>query len=201
LFRGFRKPKSPAFPCYGATTSEAGKRCATIRFSRRLASGQHNPLFEYRKSMARSRHPGCGRERGRAHSARRYQHIEAVFVFGGWLDHWFAASGQAKRRTRYIHNRKRNSNMKTTTRFVISRQSRAKLAAVALVALLGSALSVSDANAFSCGRSAFGGGCIGPRGAVGVNRNGAIAVGRYGNVYAYHRGSTCFWRNSQRICP
>jgi hypothetical protein len=91
--------------------------------------------------------------------------------------------------------------MKTTTRFVISRQSRAKLAAVALVALLGSALSVSDANAFSCGRSAFGGGCIGSRGAVGVNRYGAMAVGLYGNVYAYHRGSTCFWRNSQRICP
>jgi hypothetical protein len=91
--------------------------------------------------------------------------------------------------------------MKTTTRFIISRQSRAKLAAVALVALLGSALSVSDANAFSCGRSALGGGCIGSRGAVGVNRNGAMAVGRYGNVYAYHRGSTCFWRNSQRICP
>jgi hypothetical protein len=91
--------------------------------------------------------------------------------------------------------------MKTMTRFAISRQSRARLAAVALVALLGSALSVSDANAFSCGRSAFGGGCIGARGAVGVNRNGAVAVGRYGNVYAYHRGSTCFWRNSQRICP
>jgi hypothetical protein len=91
--------------------------------------------------------------------------------------------------------------MKTTTRFVMSPQSRAKLAAVALVALLGSTLSVSDANAFSCGRSAFGGGCIGSRGAVGVNRNGAMAVGRNGNVYAYHRGSTCFWRNSQRICP
>ena len=43
----------------------------------------------------------------RAHSARRYQHIEAVFVFAGRLDHWFAASGQAKRRTRYLHNRKK----------------------------------------------------------------------------------------------
>jgi hypothetical protein len=137
----------------------------------------------------------------RAHSARRYQHIEAVFVFAGRLDHWFAASGQANRRTRYIHYRKRNSNMKTMTRFNLSRQSRAKLAAVALVALLGSALSVSDANAFSCARSAFGGGCVGQRGAVGVNRNGAVVVGRYGNVYAYHRGSTCIWHNNQRICP
>ena len=51
--------------------------------------------------------------------------------------------------------------MKTMTRFNLSRQSRAKLTAVALVALLGSALSVSDANAFSCARSAFGGGCVG----------------------------------------
>jgi hypothetical protein len=91
--------------------------------------------------------------------------------------------------------------MKTMTRFIaVSRQSRAKLAAVALAGLLGAVLSVSDANAFSCGRSAFGAGCIGPRGAVGVNRNGAVAVGRYGNVYAYHRGSACYWHNSQRIC-
>ena len=91
--------------------------------------------------------------------------------------------------------------MKTMTRFsVVSQKSRAKLVAVALAGLLG-VLSVSDANAFSCGRSAFGAGCIGPRGAVGFNRNGAVAVGRYGNVYAYHRGSTCYWHNNQRICP
>jgi hypothetical protein len=138
----------------------------------------------------------------RAHSARRYQHIEAVFVFGGRLDHLSAASGQANWRARFIHNRKRrSSNMKTTNSFAISRQSRAKFAAVALVALFGSALSVSDANAFSCARSAFGAGCIGPRGAAGINRNGAVFVGRYGNVYAYHRGSVCYWHNSQRICP
>jgi hypothetical protein len=42
---------------------------------------------------------------------------------------------------------------------------------------------------------------MGPRGAVGFNRHGAVAVGRYGNVYAYHRGSACYWRNNQRICP
>jgi hypothetical protein len=90
--------------------------------------------------------------------------------------------------------------MKTMTRFsVVSQKSRAKLAAVALAGLLG-VLSVSDANAFSCGRSAFGAGCIGSRGAVGFNRNGAVAVGRYGNVYAYHRGSACYWHNNQRIC-
>jgi hypothetical protein len=91
--------------------------------------------------------------------------------------------------------------MKTTTRFAISRQPRAKFAAIALVALLGSALSVSDASAFSCARSAFGAGCVGPRGAAGINRNGAVFVGRYGNVYAYHRGSVCYWHNNQRICP
>jgi hypothetical protein len=92
--------------------------------------------------------------------------------------------------------------MKTMTRFLVaSQKSRAKLAAVALAGLLGTVLSVSDANAFSCARSAFGTGCAGYRGAVGVNRHGAVAVGRYGNVYAYHRGSACVWRNSQRICP
>jgi hypothetical protein len=128
-------------------------------------------------------------------------HIEAVFVFGGRLDHLSAASGKAKRRARNTHNRmKRNSNMKTMTRFpVVSQKSRAQLAAVALAGLLG-ALSVSDANAFSCGRSAFGAGCIGSRGAVGLNRHGAVVVGRYGNVYAYHRGSACYWHNNQRIC-
>jgi hypothetical protein len=138
-----------------------------------------------------------------AHRPRRYLHIEAVFVFGDRLDHLFAASGQAKRRTRNIHNpKKRNSNMKTMTRFlVVSRQSRAKLAAVAFAGLLGAVLSVTDANAYSCARSAFGAGCIGPRGAVGVNRHGAVVVGRYGNVYAYHRGSACYWHNNQRICP
>jgi hypothetical protein len=92
--------------------------------------------------------------------------------------------------------------MKTMTRFLVaSQKSRAKLAAVAVAGLLGTVLSVSDANAFSCVRSAFGAGCTGYRGAVGVNRHGAVAVGRYGNVYAYHRGSACFWRNNQRICP
>jgi hypothetical protein len=91
--------------------------------------------------------------------------------------------------------------MKTMTRFNLSRLLRAKLATVALAGLLGAALSVSDANAFSCARSAFGAGCIGPRGAVGVNRHGAVVVGRYGNVYAYHRDAVCYWHNSQRICP
>jgi hypothetical protein len=134
---------------------------------------------------------------------RRYLHIEAVFVFGARLDHWSAAGGHARRQTRNIHYRKkRNSNMKTMTRsLVVSQHSRAKLAAVALAGLLCAVLSVSDANAFSCARSAFGAGCAGYRGAVGINRHGAVAVGRYGNVYAYHRGSACYWHNNQRICP
>jgi hypothetical protein len=104
-----------------------------------------------------------------------------------------AASGQAKAADpQHSQSKKRNSNMKTMTR--------AKIAAVALAGLFGAMLNVSDANAFSCGRSAFGAGCMGPRGAVGFNRHGAVAVGRYGNVYAYHRGSACYWRNGQRIC-
>jgi hypothetical protein len=43
----------------------------------------------------------------RAYSARRYLHIEAVFVFSGQLDHVSAASGPAKRQARNIHNRKK----------------------------------------------------------------------------------------------
>jgi hypothetical protein len=92
--------------------------------------------------------------------------------------------------------------MKTMTRFLItSGRTRATLAALALAALVGAVTNVSDANAFSCGRNAWGAGCIGPRGAIGFNRNGAVAVGRYGNVYAYRRGSVCYWQNNQRICP
>jgi hypothetical protein len=97
--------------------------------------------------------------------------------------------------------RKGIQTMKTMSRFpVASQKSRVRLATVALAGLLGVVLSVSDANAFSCGRSAFGAGCIGSRGAVGLNRNGAVVVGRYGNVYAYRRGSACYWHNNQRIC-
>jgi hypothetical protein len=44
-----------------------------------------------------------------AYSPRRYLHIEAVFVFGGRLDHLSAASGQAKRRARNVHNRKKRN--------------------------------------------------------------------------------------------
>jgi hypothetical protein len=73
----------------------------------------------------------------------------------------------------------------------------AALAIAGMVSLFGA----SDAQAFSCARGAFGAGCVGPRGAVGFNRNGAVVAGRYGNVYAYRRGSTCYWHNNQRICP
>jgi hypothetical protein len=69
------------------------------------------------------------------------------------------------------------------------------------IAGMASLFTASDAQAFSCARTAYGAGCVGPRGAVGFNRNGAVAVGRYGNVYAYRRGSACYWHNNQRICP
>ena len=75
-----------------------------------------------------------------------------------------------------------------------------KIAAVALAGMLGALLSVSDAQALTCARGVYRAGCVSAYGAVGVSRNGAMAVSRYGNVYAYHRGSSCFWRNGQRIC-
>ena len=84
---------------------------------------------------------------------------------------------------------------------LLPRRPSAKHAAVAIAGMLGVILSVSDASAFTCVRGAFRAGCVGAYGAVGVSRNGVMAVGRYGNVYAYHRGSACFWRNGQRICP
>jgi hypothetical protein len=75
-----------------------------------------------------------------------------------------------------------------------------KYAAVAIVGVLGTMLSVSDASAFTCARGAYRAGCISSRGAIGFSRNGAVAVGRYGNVYAYRRGSNCVWRNGQQVC-
>jgi hypothetical protein len=77
---------------------------------------------------------------------------------------------------------------------------KAKLAAAAVIGVLGVMLSVSDASAFSCVRGVYRAGCVSRYGAIGVGPNGAMAVGQYGNVYAYQRGSQCFWRNGQRIC-
>lgn len=92
-----------------------------------------------------------------------------------------------------------NTRVKSSTH-LLSRTALATCAAIAVAGLAG-VFSASEAQAFSCGRDFFGAGCVGPRGAVGFNGNGAVAVGRYGNVYAYRRGSACFWRNNQRICP
>ncbi len=74
-------------------------------------------------------------------------------------------------------------------------------AAIAVAALLGTALNTSDANAFVCVKGAYRAGCVSAYGAVGVSRNGVVAVGRYGNVYSYQRGPGCYWRNGYRICP
>ena len=98
--------------------------------------------------------------------------------------------------------------MKTVTTFpsrrapnVLVRKSRkAKYAAVAIAGMLGTILSVSDASAFACARGVYRAGCVSRYGAIGVSPNGAMAIGRYGNVYAYHRGSSCVWRNGQRFC-
>jgi hypothetical protein len=76
----------------------------------------------------------------------------------------------------------------------------ASIAPDAIAGMLGTVLSVSSASAYSCVRGVNRAGCVSQYGAVGWSRNGAVAVGRYGNVYAYHRGSGCFWRNGQRIC-
>jgi len=75
-----------------------------------------------------------------------------------------------------------------------------RVAVVAVATMLGTVLTVSNANAFTCVRGVYRAGCVSAYGSVGVGPNGAVAVGRYGNVYAYHRGSGCFWRNGQRIC-
>jgi hypothetical protein len=62
---------------------------------------QRDPLVEYPGIDRAALSSGCRRRTiAGAHSPRRYLHIEAVFVFGGRLDHLSAASGQAKRRTR-----------------------------------------------------------------------------------------------------
>ena len=93
-----------------------------------------------------------------------------------------------------------------TTKTIVARRATAflsrktKYAAVAVVGMLSVMLGVSDASAFTCMRGAYRAGCVTRYGAAGVGPNGAVAVGRYGNVYAYHRGSGCFWRNGQRIC-
>lgn len=76
----------------------------------------------------------------------------------------------------------------------------AKCAAVAAIGLLGAVLSASDASALTCVRGVYRAGCISQYGAIGFGPNGAVAVGRYGNTYAYRRGSGCFWRNGQRFC-
>ena len=73
-------------------------------------------------------------------------------------------------------------------------------AAIALASMLGVLLTASDASANSCMWGVYRAACASRYGAVGIGPNGAVAVGRYGNVYAYHRGSGCFWRNGQRIC-
>lgn len=91
--------------------------------------------------------------------------------------------------------------MDTIKKFLSRRPShKAKIAAIAMAGMLGTLLSVSDAQALTCVRGVYRAGCVSAYGAVGVSRNGAVAVGRYGNVYAYHRGSSCVWRNGQRIC-
>jgi hypothetical protein len=103
---------------------------------------------------------------------------------------------------------RRNTTMKTVTTFsarrtpkvLVRRSRKAKYAAVAIAGVLGAVLSISDASAYSCVRGVYRAGCISRYGAIGVSPNGAVAVGRYGNVYAYRRGSGCFWRNGQRIC-
>ena len=75
-----------------------------------------------------------------------------------------------------------------------------KIATAAAIGMLGVLLNVSDASAYTCVRGVYRAGCVSRYGAIGVGPNGAVAVGRYGNVYAYQRGSGCFWRNGQRIC-
>ena len=77
---------------------------------------------------------------------------------------------------------------------------RTRVVAVAIAGLLSTVVGVTNANALSCARGVYRAGCVSAHGAVGVSRNGVVAVGPYGSVYSYHRSSGCFWRNGQRIC-
>jgi hypothetical protein len=132
--------------------------------------------------------------------------MKTVFVFVACVDHlYLALTGRADAaRSRAFLSLKGIATMKTiitkSSNHLLSRTALAACAAIAVAGMV-SVFSASEAKAFSCGSDFFGAGCVGPRGAVGFNRNGAVAVGRYGNVYAYRRGSACFWRNNQRICP
>lgn len=76
----------------------------------------------------------------------------------------------------------------------------AKYGMFAMAVGLGLAMSVADASAFVCGRGAYRGGCVSSHGSFGIGRNGIVAVGPHGGVYGYHRGSSCYWYNSQRYC-
>jgi hypothetical protein len=87
------------------------------------------------------------------------------------------------------------------SRFTNASNSRlAKVAFVAGLGLFGTLLNASDASAYTCVRGVYRAGCVSQYGAIGWGPNGAVAVGRYGNTYAYRRGSNCVWRNGQRIC-
>jgi hypothetical protein len=78
------------------------------------------------------------------------------------------------------------------------------------VAVLASLFSVSSANAFTCFSGSYGFGCSGHLGTWAVTRDGAVAVGRNGDIHAYqrgghfyahHSGSACYWHNGDHICP
>lgn len=92
--------------------------------------------------------------------------------------------------------------MKTTTTTIVGHASTfAKYgAAIAFAGMFGMLASVPKADAFVCGRGAYRAGCISSHGAFGIGRSGVVAVGRHGGVYAYQRGSSCYWFNSQRYC-
>ena len=77
-------------------------------------------------------------------------------------------------------------------------------------AIVGVTLSVSSANALTCFSNSYGSGCTGSLGTLAVTKDGAVAVGRTGNIHAYHRGTgfysyeqgaACFTRNGEQICP
>jgi hypothetical protein len=87
-----------------------------------------------------------------------------------------------------------NSRISALARF------KPKYAAVAVASALGVLLTVSDASAMSCVRGVYRAACTTRYGSFALGPNGAVGIGRYGNVYAYRRGSGCFWRNGQRIC-
>jgi len=113
---------------------------------------------------------GCGRERSRPPIVRADTFILMQYLFSavGWIICLPRAGRPSDRPATFTTEE--NFSMKTTTASLSCRGSRAGSLPRLRLPDRSVLLSVSNGNAFSSARSAFEAGCIGPTGAVGVNR-------------------------------